>query len=148
MSAANVPVVDEFATLDQVSTRKVLSATEDFSTSVEVKGLRVNVVVRGRGRPLLLVGGIGANVEMCEPFAEAMRHTRLIMFDMPGCGGSSTPVRPISFAGLASLIEGLLDTLGHEHVDVLGVSMGGGVAQQLARQAPGRVRRLGTTCRP
>lgn len=43
---------------------------------------------------------------------------------------------------LASVVEGVLDGLGYDQVDVLGVSMGGGLAQQLAHQAPDRVRRL------
>lgn len=129
MSAIAVRMMDEFA-------------GEGLSTTVQVKGLRLNVVVRGQGRPLLLIGGIGANVEMCEPFARAMTRTRLIMFDMPGSGASSTPTRPMSMAGLASVVAGLLDELGYEQVDALGVSMGGGLAQQLARQAPDRVRRL------
>ena len=115
---------------------------EDFHTTIEVEAFRLNVIVRGQGRPLLLIGGIGANIEMCEPFARVLRGTRLIMFDLPGCGASSTPTRPISFAGLASVIEGLVDQLGYEQVDVLGVSMGGGLAQQFARQAPDHVRRL------
>jgi poly(3-hydroxyoctanoate) depolymerase len=112
------------------------------TAEVVVGGLRLNVIVEGEGQPLLVIGGIGANVEMCEPFARALEQVRLIMFDMPGCGASSTPARPMSFSGLASLIEGLLDELGYDRVDVLGVSMGGGLAQQLARQAPHRVRRL------
>jgi poly(3-hydroxyoctanoate) depolymerase len=110
--------------------------------SVHVNGLRLKTVVRGQGRPLLLIGGIGANIEMCEPFAQALARTELVMFDLPGCGGSATPKRPMSMAALASLVEGMLDALGYEQLDVLGVSMGGGLAQQLARQAPERVRRL------
>ena len=118
------------------------SADTDFATDVVVKGHRVHAVVMGQGRPLLLIGGIGANVAMCEPFARELTRTRLIMFDMPGCGRSSTPARPIGMGGLASIVEGLLDELGYDRVDVLGVSMGGGLAQQLARQAPERIRRL------
>ena len=44
--------------------------------------------------------------------------------------------------GLTATLEHLLDSLGHDRVDVLGVSFGGGIAQQLAHQAPQRVRRL------
>ncbi|HYB25044.1 MAG TPA: alpha/beta fold hydrolase [Solirubrobacteraceae bacterium] len=110
--------------------------------SIHVNGLRLKTIVRGQGRPLLLIGGIGANTEMCEPFARALTRTELVMFDLPGCGGSSTPRRPMSMAGLASVVEGILDELGYRQLDVLGVSMGGGLAQQLARQAPERVRRL------
>jgi poly(3-hydroxyalkanoate) depolymerase len=133
--------VSAAAAADQLSTSDA-DTTDGFTSTVEVGNLRLNVVVRGEGQPLIVIGGIGANVEMCEPFARALRHTRLILFDLPGCGASSTPTRPISFAGLASVIEGLLDELNYEQVDVLGVSMGGGVAQQFARQASDRVRRL------
>src|SRR5260370_36126044 len=44
--------------------------------------------------------------------------------------------------GIARTVERLLDAVGYERADVLGVSLGGVVAQQLAHQAPGRVRRL------
>jgi poly(3-hydroxyoctanoate) depolymerase len=148
VSAASWALVDEFSAGYDVSAGRespsdVESPTDvDFSARVDVKGHRLHVLVQGRGRPLLLIGGIGANVEMCAPFARELTQTRLIMFDMPGCGRSSVPARPMGMAGLASVVEGLLDELGYERVDVLGVSMGGGLAQQLARQAPGRVRRL------
>ena len=139
---ASPGLVDEFSSNDDMSTTEERSTDADFATDVVVRGHRLHVVVRGQGRPLLLIGGIGANVAMCEPFARELTQTRLIMFDMPGCGRSSTPARPIGMAGLASIVEGLLDELCYERVDVLGVSMGGGLAQQLARQAPERVRRL------
>jgi poly(3-hydroxyoctanoate) depolymerase len=142
VSTASPGLVDEFSSNDDMSTTEERSADADFATDVVVKGHRLHVLVRGQGRPLLLIGGIGANVAMCEPFARELTQTRLIMFDMPGSGRSSTPARPIGMAGLASIVEGLLDELCYERVDVLGVSMGGGLAQQLARQAPERVRRL------
>ena len=142
MSGTSRALVDEVSDNDDLSRSNGSPADVDHSATVEVKGHRLHVVVRGQGRPLLLIGGIGANVEMCGPFARELTRTRLIMFDMPGCGKSSTPARPIGMAGLASLVEGLLDELCYQQVDVLGVSMGGGLAQQLARQAPDRVRRL------
>src|SRR4029077_701370 len=57
-------------------------------------------------------------------------------------GESSRPWRPLWMTGLARVGERLLDALGYPQVDVLGVSFGGGVAQQMALQAPHRVRRL------
>jgi poly(3-hydroxyoctanoate) depolymerase len=144
VSAAAAASAEQPSTPDEASAGELPrgEASEDFHKTVVVGGLRLNVVVRGRARPLLVISGIGANIEMCEPFARELRRTRLIMFDLPGAGASSTPTRPIGFARLVSAIEGLLDELGVDQVDVLGVSMGGGLAQQLARRAPERVRRL------
>ncbi len=111
---------------------------------VEVDGLCLRVGTRGTGRPLLLLMGIGANLEMWAPFEDALdgRMLRTITVDAPGTGGSSGYRLPRRMGGLARTMERLLDTLGYAEVDVLGVSFGGILAQQLAHQAPGRVRRL------
>ena len=61
---------------------------------------------------------------------------------MPGIGGSPAPVVPYHLATLPSLLAGLLDQLGYEQADVLGISWGGGLAQQFALSRPDRVRRL------
>jgi poly(3-hydroxyalkanoate) depolymerase len=111
---------------------------------VDVDGVRLRVAVRGTGQPLLLLMGIGGNLEMWEPF-EAALDTRLVQtitVDAPGTGGSSAYRFPRRMSGLARTMEEMLDALGYEQVDVLGVSFGGVLAQQLARQAPDRVRRL------
>jgi poly(3-hydroxyalkanoate) depolymerase len=93
--------------------------------------------------PLLLCNGIGASLELFQPFVDALDSRRgVIRFDMPGVGGSPAPVVPYHLATLPSLLTGLLDQLGHEQADVLGISWGGGLAQQLAVSRPDRVRRL------
>jgi poly(3-hydroxyalkanoate) depolymerase len=61
---------------------------------------------------------------------------------MPGIGGSPAPVVPYHLVTLPSLLAGLLDQLGYEQADVLGISWGGGLAQQFALSRPDRVRRL------
>ena len=111
---------------------------------VDVDGVRLRVSVRGTGRPLLLLMGIGANLDMWQPFESTVdgRLVQTIAVDAPGTGGSSTHRLPRRMPGLAHTMDRLLDTLGHEQADVLGVSFGGLLAQQLARQAPHRVRRL------
>jgi poly(3-hydroxyalkanoate) depolymerase len=111
---------------------------------VEVDGVRIRTTVRGRGRPLLLIMGIGGNLDMWEPFAARLPagEIRTIAFDAPGTGGSSAYRFPKRMPGLAVTVERLLDALGHERVDVVGASFGGAIAQQLAHQAPDRVRRL------
>jgi len=93
--------------------------------------------------PLLLCNGIGASLELLQPFVDALDPRRpVIRFDMPGIGGSPAPVIPYHLGTLAPLLTGLLDHLGYQQADVLGISWGGGLAQQFALSRPGRVRRL------
>jgi poly(3-hydroxyoctanoate) depolymerase len=111
---------------------------------VDVDGVRLRVRVWGDGRPLLLIMGVGGNIEMWNPFDRELEVLgfQTITFDAPGTGESADLRRPRRMKGLARIVEHLLDKLGYERVDVLGVSFGGALAQQLTRQAPGRVRRL------
>lgn len=110
---------------------------------VDVGGERVLASVRrpGVGRPLLLVNGIGASVAMWEPFRSRLER-ETIAFDAPGTGRSSGSFVPRTMRGLGRFTERLLDELGYDEVDVLGVSFGGGIAQYLAIDAPDRVRKL------
>jgi poly(3-hydroxyoctanoate) depolymerase len=112
--------------------------------TVEVGEVRLRTSVRGSGRPLLLVTGLGASLELAEPFERelAARGRQVISFDAPGIGGSTPYRSPRRMPGLVRTISGMLDALGYDEVDVFGVSLGGVVAQQLARQVPHRVRGL------
>jgi poly(3-hydroxyalkanoate) depolymerase len=93
--------------------------------------------------PLLLCNGIGASMELLQPFVDALDPRRgIIRFDMPGIGGSPAPVVPYHLATSAGLLAGLLDQLGCPQADVLGISWGGALAQQFALSRPDRVRRL------
>jgi len=93
--------------------------------------------------PLLIFNGIGANLELVEPFVAALEDVSVIIFDIPGVGGSPEPVVPYRFSTLSVLADKLLTRLGHDGaVDVLGVSWGGALAQQFARLYPRRCRRL------
>ena len=111
---------------------------------VEVDGVRLRTSVRGSGPALLLVTGLGASLELGAPFERELtaRGVQVISFDAPGIGQSAAYRRPRRMHGVASTVEGMLDALGYDRVDVLGVSLGGVIAQQLAHQAPRRVRRL------
>ena len=111
---------------------------------VEVDGVRLRTSVRGQGAPLLLITGLGASLDLAEPFERALTTlgVQAISFDAPGVGQSTAYRRPRRMRGVASTVEQLLDALGYDQVDVLGVSLGGVIAQQLAHQAPQRVRRL------
>jgi pimeloyl-ACP methyl ester carboxylesterase len=106
-------------------------------------GLDLFLRERGEGRPLLLINGLGGNVEMwgaVEGRLSAFTHT--IAFDLPGCGRSPALRGPVTISRLAKVVSNALDELGHEQVDVLGFSLGGLIAQQLAHDDAARVRRL------
>jgi len=108
------------------------------------RAIRVAVREGDPGRPpLLLCNGLGASLELLQPFVDALDPRRpVIRFDMPGIGGSPAPVVPYHLGMLSSLLTGLLDQLGYAQADVLGISWGGGLAQQFALSRPDRVRRL------
>jgi poly(3-hydroxyalkanoate) depolymerase len=111
---------------------------------VEVDGVRARTSVRGSGRPLLLITGLGASLDLAEPLERQLntRGVQAISFDAPGAGQSTAYAVPRRMPGVARTVERILDVLGYERIDVLGVSLGGVLAQQLAHQAPHRVRRL------
>jgi pimeloyl-ACP methyl ester carboxylesterase len=118
-------------------------ATRDSETFVTAGGLKLFVRERGAGHPLLLINGIGANTEMWGNTEDVLcQGSRTIAFDCPGTGRSDTSMLPLSMAALARVVVAALDELGHERVDVMGFSFGGTLAQQLAYEAPERVRRL------
>ena len=112
--------------------------------TIQVGEVRLRTSVRGSGRPLLLITGLGASLELAESFERelAARGRQVISFDAPGIGGSTPYRSPRRMPGLVRTVIGLLDALGLDEVDVFGVSLGGVVAQQLAHQAPDRVRGL------
>jgi poly(3-hydroxyalkanoate) depolymerase len=109
---------------------------------VTVGGLRLRVARTGSGRPLLLVTGIGANLDMWAPFARMVGGRELVAFDAPGVGLSQRPRLPLRMRHLARIVRELMDVVGLERADVLGYSFGGALAQELARRSPDRVRRL------
>ena len=108
------------------------------------RAMRVSVRPGAPGWPLLLLcNGIGVSLELLQPFADALDPRRpVIRFDMPGIGGSPAPVMPYHLVTLPSVLASLLDELGYQQADVLGISWGGGLAQQFALSRSDRVRRL------
>jgi len=109
---------------------------------VDVEGIRLRVSVQGRGRPLLLLNGLGAAFELLAPFRQALGAVETIAIDMPGTGGSRAMRLPHPLRKFAWLADRTLDLLGYGDVDVLGVSWGGALAQEFARRHLERVRRL------
>ncbi len=101
----------------------------------------------GHGDPLLLIMGLAADstawLFQVPAFAE---HYRTITFDNRGVGRSAKPAGPYAITGMAKDAVGLLDMLGIARAHVVGVSMGGMIAQELALHHPERVRGLVLAC--
>ena len=113
---------------------------------MRVLGHDVRVSVRPGvepGPPLVLCNGIGAGLDVLQPFVDQLDPgIEVVRFDVPGAGGSPTPRLPYNFPLLAFFAARLMTQLGYQRFDVLGISWGGGLAQQLAFQNPVRCRRL------
>jgi poly(3-hydroxyoctanoate) depolymerase len=126
-------------------------ATGRVLTFVRVDGHLIRVSTTGEGRPLLLIMGLGGNIEMWDPLERALtrRGVQTIAYDASGTGESPPRLVPLGMHGLARQAAHVLDALGLPDADVLGVSFGGAVAQELTLANPHRVRRLvlaSTTC--
>src|SRR3954452_19447391 len=111
---------------------------------INVKGLTLHTRRRpGRAvPPLLLLHGIGGSLTSWSPLLSALRNRDVVMIDAPGVGQSGVPWRPLRISGIADYMAGAVRSLDLERVDVLGFSLGGMVAQELARRHPELVRRL------
>jgi poly(3-hydroxyoctanoate) depolymerase len=106
------------------------------------RGHHICVSECGAGSPLFLVPGMGCSADMWAPLIDYFPDRRLISFDAPGTGRSSTPLYPVSVATMAALAVAVLDNRGVAVTDVIGFSYGGAVAQQLAFDHPTRIARL------
>jgi poly(3-hydroxyalkanoate) depolymerase len=118
---------------------------EMLLSQVSVYGANIRVAVWPGDEaktPLLLLNGIGASLELLVPFADALADREIIAFDVPGTGESSSMLVPYRLWMLSMIAGGILDRLGYDQVDLLGVSWGGALAQQFALQNPRRCRRL------
>jgi 3-oxoadipate enol-lactonase len=107
------------------------------------RAARLHYEETGDGPPLLLIAGIPAIASDWRPLAEALGDARrVIAYDNRGSGESDTPPGPYTTAELADDAAALLDALDASPADVLGMSMGGMIAQELALRHPDSVSRL------
>ena len=113
-----------------------------------INGHELHHLQRGEGEPLLLIMGMsGTHLSWGEPFLELLeRDFQITVYDHRGVGRSSRAEAGYTISDLADDAAGLLDHLGLESAHVLGISMGGMVAQELAIRHPERVRTLALGC--
>ncbi len=104
-------------------------------------------VEAGHGEPLVLVMGLGADhLAWGFQFQVFAERYRVIAFDNRGAGQSDAPDRPYTTRMMADDTVGLMDALGIDRPHVLGVSLGGMIAQEIALNHPARVRSLQLHC--
>lgn len=114
---------------------------------VRVGGLDLYYEEHGSGEPLLLIQGFGGNTVAWGPLIPALAaRYRVIAFDNRDAGRSSEATGPYTIADMADDARGLLDALGVPSAHVLGASMGGMIAQELALRWPQKVRALILAC--
>src|SRR2546421_11478523 len=117
--------------------------TKGTGQYAEVNGVNLYFETHGAGRPLILLhGGLGSG-EMFGPVLPllAERH-QVITPDLQGHGRTADIERPIDVRLMAGDIAALIDHLGLDTPDLVGYSLGGGVALHTAAKYPGKVRRL------
>ncbi len=108
-----------------------------------VNGVRIHYEEAGSGPPVLLIMGLGASLDWWGTLPASLApRFRVITFDNRGAGRSSHPTGRYSIRQMADDALGLMDAVGMDRAHVLGYSMGGMIAQEIAIANPGRVDRL------
>jgi len=99
--------------------------------------------IRGTGQPLVMVhGGLGTVEQFGPLLPELARSRQVIAVELQGHGHTADVDRPFSFERLSDDVAELIQHLGYPKTDVLGYSLGGGVAIQTAIRHPALVRKL------
>lgn len=105
--------------------------------------VRLYYELLGNGEPLLLIPGLGANCRMWDVVApDLAEHFSLILPDNRDVGKSIGKRKPRTLSDFAADLVELLDRLQVERAHVVGISLGGVIAQRLAVEHPGRIDRL------
>jgi pimeloyl-ACP methyl ester carboxylesterase len=114
---------------------------------VKVNGITINYRSEGQGEPLILIIGLGSDQSNWRLQTEVFKkYYRTITFDNRGAGKSDRPTGPYTINMMADDTIGLMDHLDIEKASILGVSMGGMIAQELAINHPERVEKLVLGC--
>ena len=108
------------------------------------KKTSLHYLVRGRGEPLLLIHGLGCSgADWALQVAALEKRFRVIVPDLPGSGFSPPPKQEYNIGGFATALWSLLDHLQVRRTNIIGFSLGGAVALEMAAQRPASVPRLG-----
>ncbi|RYY19695.1 MAG: alpha/beta hydrolase, partial [Chitinophagaceae bacterium] len=110
----------------------------------DVNGLKMYYEVYGQGKPIVLLHGSYMNIisNWSSVIPMLAKDRRVIVAEMQGHGRTRDINRPLSYEVMADDVAALLTHLKTDSADILGYSMGGGIAFQFAVRHPKRVRRL------
>lgn len=126
---------------DTVVSQNLKPAESDYA---EVNGLRMYYEVYGEGKPIVLLHGSFMNIPLnwSHIIPLLAKDRKVIVAEMQGHGRTRDIPREISYEGMADDVSGMLTHLKIDSADILGYSMGGGVAFQFAVRHPEQLRRL------
>ncbi|MEA2310239.1 MAG: hypothetical protein QOE28_207 [Solirubrobacteraceae bacterium] len=120
-----------------------MAATDARTGYAPVGELEMYYEIHGEGPPLLLLHGAYMTIDTMGPLLPGLAATRrVIAVEQQGHGHTADIDRPLTYEQMADDTAALAEHLGIESADVVGFSMGGGIALQLALRRPGLVRRL------
>jgi pimeloyl-ACP methyl ester carboxylesterase len=116
-------------------------------TFVDTRGARISYTRTGSGPAVLLIQGVGATGRVWRPQTEALSpHFTVVHFDNRGIGASAFSGRNLTVEDMAADALAVMDAEGIEAFHVVGHSMGGAIAQELALRVPERVSSLSLMC--
>ncbi|MBO9728610.1 MAG: alpha/beta hydrolase [Chitinophaga sp.] len=116
----------------------------DTSGYAPVNGLNLYYEIYGEGKPIVLIHGAYQTIQLCwgNMITELKKTRKVIAVELQGHGHTKDITRPFSYRGFANDIVALLQYLGIDKTDIMGFSVGGTTAMQLAIQQPGVVDKL------
>jgi pimeloyl-ACP methyl ester carboxylesterase len=127
--------------------KRARRASDLDQVEIEADGMTISSYLIGRGKPLVLLHGMGASKISWVPFLTPLSEThRLIVPDLPGHGESDKPPADYSPRFFARVVRHLLDQVGVEQAVIVGNSMGGRIGLELALRSSNRVRALVLLC--
>ena len=119
-------------------------ASDNTDHLIQVGDIPMNYRIYGDGYPLVMIMGYGSTMRLWDPILIRSLSTyyKLIIFDNRGMGNTETGQRPFSIEQFADDTAGLMDALDIQQAHVLGWSMGGLIAEEVALRYPGKVNKL------
>jgi pimeloyl-ACP methyl ester carboxylesterase len=124
--------------MSRISGNPTLSTEQVYGLTLRVARWRAGAP----GTPLLFLNGIGADIGAAAPLLAQIHGREVWTLDMPGVGGSPDALLPYGAPTMAAVVMEIADRFGQKQIDLAGFSWGGAMAQQIAIQFRGRVRRL------